>query len=478
VLDSSVPLPTETDVLVVGAGPAGLALTAALAALGVDHLTIEPKPAVDPGSKAAGVQPRTLEFLAALGAAEDLVAEGIRGAGFGLHDGDDDLLRLGYGDLDTPYPFLLLIGQGATESVLERHALAGGGRLRRGHRLLTWYADHPGVIATVTGPDGLVHTIRARYLIGADGVHSTVRQQAGITFTGTSPGALFALADVRFTDPPPDTDTAFFVSAEGVALTSPLPGGQHRVVASVPPGTGAPTAADVERVLAARAGGPVRTAGVHEVLAAATYRFQQRVAERMVDGPVALLGDAAHTHSPAGGQGMNTGIQDAADLAWRLAEIVDQHADPALLAGYQAERRPVAEELIAFTGQLTAVTTLTDPTLARLRNTVLGATGALPEVTTWLAGRLSQLDIGYGGGSGPVAGNRLSPTAFTTRPTGLSWVFATPDGAATDLPDRVTAAAAPSLADTALIRPDGVIHAVGLTAAEVGPALQRLGAAE
>jgi 2-polyprenyl-6-methoxyphenol hydroxylase-like FAD-dependent oxidoreductase len=457
-------LPVSTDVLVVGAGPAGLALGTALALAGVDHLIIDPKPDVDPGTKAAGVQPRTLEYLDRLGVADDLVAQGLPGSGFGLRDGERSLLEVDYSALDTTHPYMLLIGQDATERVLQRRLLDVGGALHRGHRLLGFWRDHPGVTATVAGPDGAVRAVRARYLVGADGVHSAVREGAGIAFQGSSPPALFSLADVRLTEPPADTATSFFLSAHGVLLVSPLPGGRHRIVASAPPGTAAPTAEDVERSLAERGGGPLASARVAEVDAASTYHFQERVAERLVDDPVVLLGDAAHTHSPAGGQGMNTGIQDAADLAWRLTERVRHGAGPDVIAEYEAERRPVAQELIGFTGQLTALATLTDPALASLRNTVLGAAGALDEVRGWLSLRLSQLAIGYGDGPGVVPGNRLAPTVLAARPTSPAWVLADPQAVAPSSAGRVEIVPAPSLEHTALVRPDGVIAAVDVTA--------------
>ncbi|GLZ55468.1 FAD-dependent monooxygenase [Actinomycetospora sp. NBRC 106378] len=455
-------LPTRTDVLVVGAGPAGLTLTTALALAGVDHVALEPKEAVAPGAKAAGVQPRTLEYLDRLGVGATLVGRGLPGAGFALREGDEELLRVSYASLDSPHPHLLLVGQDVTEQVLADRLGAVGGRLFRGYRLLSWQRTHPGVLATVAGPDGLVRTVQARFLVGADGLHSPVREGAGIAFRGDSPATLFALADVHLDlAGPPDTDTAFFLAPDGIALVSPMPDGMHRVVTSVPPGTPPPSAADVEHALATRTGGALRTARVRDVAASTTYRFQQRVASRLVDGPVALLGDAAHTHSPAGGQGMNTGIQDAADLAWRLAEIVRHGAPESLLAGYDDERRPVAEELIAFTGQLTALTTLTDPRLGTLRNTVLAAVRDVPAVTDFLAGRLSQLDIGYG--ADDRTGRRLPPSRFATPVDAPVWVLADP-GATAVHGDRPRVVPAPELTASALVRPDGIIDAVGLTA--------------
>ncbi|WP_018334024.1 FAD-dependent monooxygenase [Actinomycetospora chiangmaiensis] len=465
-------LPIRTDVLVVGAGPAGLTLTTALALAGVDHVTLEPKEQVSPGAKAAGVQPRTLEYLDRLGVGATLVARGLPGDGFALREGDDDLLRVSYASLDSPHPHLLLVGQDVTEQVLADRLDAVGGQLFRGHRLLAWQRTHPGVLATVASPDGVVRTVQARYLVGADGLHSPVREAAGIAFRGDSPAALFALADVHLDlDGPSDTDTAFFLAPDGVALVSPMPDGMHRIVASAPPGTPPPSASDVEGTLATHTGGALRTAQVVDLVASTTYRFQQRVAARLVDGPVALLGDAAHTHSPAGGQGMNTGIQDAADLAWRLTEILRHGAPESLLDGYDDERRPVAEELIAFTGQLTTLATLTDPRLGALRNTVLAAVRGIAEVTDFLAGRLSQLDLGYTGDA-PV-GRRLPPTRLAAPVDAPVWVFADPATTAVS-GDRPRIVPAPTLDTTVLVRPDGIVDAVGLGADEARERLVHL----
>jgi 2-polyprenyl-6-methoxyphenol hydroxylase-like FAD-dependent oxidoreductase len=436
-------LPRNTDVLIVGAGPAGLALAVTLAQLGVDHVIIDTKPAAAPGSKAAAVQPRTLEYLDRVGLAEDLISDGLRGGGFAVVDSDSrSLMRMSYESIASPFPFLLLIGQQQTEIRLAQRLEALGGRVHRSVSLLDLHDDFPGTAATVVDDDGLVHAVTARYVAGADGVHSSVRRIAGIDFPGDAPAALFALADIVVSGAPADNlDTTFSLSPDGMLITSALPGDQLRVVAGVPEGTPAPDHAAIADLLDRRAGGWIRDATVESVAASSTYRVQQRVAASLRRGNVFLLGDAAHTHSPAGGQGMNTGIQDAANLGWKLHRVLTGRAAPELLDSYDTERRPVAAHLIAFTSQLMQVATITEPEAARLRNETLAAAAKVPGVTDWLARSLSQLDVGYNTDDGEtINGTRIDPRV--SRPDGLSWTLITdesdhpvavrPDGIAAD----------------------------------------------
>ncbi|WP_269857049.1 FAD-dependent monooxygenase [Streptomyces sp. RPT161] len=467
---STAALATQTDVLIVGAGPAGLTLAASLTQLGVDHVLIERTDAVQPGAKAAFVQPRALEYLDRVGIADRLVAAGVRGRHFSVNDGPRTLLRASYDNLDSPFPMMLLVSQQTTEEHLNRRLTELGSMVHRRHKLITFSPDFPGVTAAVAAPDGSVRAVYARYLVGADGVHSRVRSTAGIDFPGTAREQLFALADVRLEPGAASAlleDTTFFFSSEGMLLTSPLAGGQHRVVASVPPGSKAPTAEETETLLATRGlreGGP----RVVEVITASTYHVQERVAEKLSDGPVFLLGDAAHTHSPAGGQGMNTGIQDAGNLAWKLHAVLTGLAPESLLDTYHAERHPVAVSLVAFTSQMTGLATLRDPELCRLRNDITAAAAKAPGITDWLARRLSQLDISYApepaDGTYHI-GQRVSPTLVPA--TGLDWTLALPASstgpAETGRIGPLSVQFVDGLDTPLLIRPDGYLAAHGVS---------------
>jgi 2-polyprenyl-6-methoxyphenol hydroxylase-like FAD-dependent oxidoreductase len=447
-------LPRHTDVLIVGAGPAGLTLAVTLAQLGISHVIIDSKPAAAPGTKAAAIQPRTLEYLDRIGLADTLIGDGLRGGGFAVVDRDRPLMRMSYESIASPYPFLLLIGQQQTEVRLAERLEALGGYVHRSASLLDLHDDFPGTAATIADADGMVHAVSARYVAGADGVHSTTRRLDGIEFPGDAPEALFAVADIVLSGPETGLDTTFSLSPHGMLITSALPGNQLRVVAGVPPGTPAPDEAAVADLLSTRAGGPLRDAKLESVASSSAYHVQQRVAAALRSGNIFLLGDAAHTHSPAGGQGMNTGIQDAANLGWKLHHVLTGRAPAGLLDSYDAERRPVAAGLIAFTSQLMQIATIADSGSAELRNDALSAVTEVPGITDFLANKLSQLDIGYGDSSDGV-GSRVDPRI--SRPRGLAWTLVTPPGAdVTPIDGELTATATGEVDYPVAVRPDGI----------------------
>jgi 2-polyprenyl-6-methoxyphenol hydroxylase-like FAD-dependent oxidoreductase len=457
-------LPTRTEVLIVGAGPAGLALAASLSQLGVDHVLIDRNTSVQPGSKAAAVQPRTLEYLERIGVSDALIGAGVRSPGFSLHDREKTLLRATFAELDTPFPYVLLVSQQTTEEHLLHRLLELGGTVHRDHRFVGFSADFPGVSATIAGPDGVLHAISARYMVGCDGVRSAVRTAAGIGFPGAAHEQLFLIADVRLSAPAEDLvaqDTTFFLSGAGMLLFSPLAGEQYRLVSPAPPGLIEPTLSDAQRLLADR--GPLSgQAGVTEVVRGSTYRVHERVAERFRQGPVLLVGDAAHTHSPAGAQGMNTGIQDAGNLAWKLHAVLTGTAGDELLDTYHAERHPVATEMVAFTALFAKLASVRDPVAARLRNGVLAAAASTPGATDWLATKLSELDVSYASGPGrsPRVGDRVPPSTVPGRD--LRWTLAVPEteDLPRELPD-LCVRQVPGLDEALLVRPDGYLFACG-----------------
>ncbi|MFI5892810.1 FAD-dependent oxidoreductase [Actinoplanes sp. NPDC051513] len=369
----------NTDVLIAGAGPVGLALGAALTQRGLAVVIVDKQAEGANTSRAAVIHARTLEVLDELGVSRELVDRGVVVPRFTVRDGDRALLTVDFGGLPTAYPYTLMLPQDETERILADRLNHLGVSVRRSAELVGVRPDADGVTATLR--DG--ETIRARYLVGADGMHSTVRELSGITFSGDAYAQSFVLADVRMDWPLPDDEVTLWFAPEGLAVVAPLPGGRHRIVATLDDAPEHPTAADVQALLESR--GPRKRPGrVRDVVWSSRFRVHHRLADRYRNGRIFLAGDAAHVHSPAGGQGMNTGIQDAIELAAVLAGGAD-------LDGYEARRRPVAAEVVALTHRMTRIATLRSRPLIALRNTVLPLVGKVPAVRRGLAMNLSEL---------------------------------------------------------------------------------------
>jgi 2-polyprenyl-6-methoxyphenol hydroxylase-like FAD-dependent oxidoreductase len=373
----------RSDVLVVGAGPTGLTLAVALASRGLRPLVIDRLAAGANTSRAAVVHARTLERLEPLGVVPALVARGLHATRFALRDRDRVLMPIDFDGLPTRYPYTLMVSQAVTESILLERLWDLGGQVLRPRTLVDFTQDASGVDALLD--DG--SRVQASFLVGADGMHSTVRERAGIAFAGGRYGESFVLADVRLAGGVPQDEVMLYMSPGGMAVVAPLPGGVHRVVAVVDEAPESPGPAYVESLLRER--GPQREpVTVQQVLWGSRFRVHHRVAEAYRAGRVLLAGDAAHVHSPAGGQGMNVGILDAVALATALRKALA--GDLAALDAYAQARRPVAQEVVALADRLTRLATV-PPKWRALRNLLLSALSRLPFVRRRLAWRLSGL---------------------------------------------------------------------------------------
>lgn len=455
-------LPKSTDVLIVGAGPTGMTLATSLKQLGVDCVVIDQLPQAPEDTRAGFVQPRTLEYLRRIHVAGPMIDDGLRGRGAAFADVDRDLIRLSYDTVDSPYPFLLMIPQWQTQRRLDERFRELGGAVLRGVRLLDLVVEFPGSAATVVDSDGVLRVINARFVAACDGLHSRVRNQVGIGFPGSSPEQMFAVADVRLDGWPCDrVETAFSLSPHGMLISSPLPGDIVRVVASVAPGTPAPSPRDVDDLIQTRGAGWLRKGEVTELLSSSTWRVHERVASQFRHGNTFLLGDAAHTHSPAGGQGMNTGIQDAGNLAWKLHHVLSLGAPESLLDSYEAERLPNAQKLIAFTHQIVTLATITGDQERQLRNDILAALSNVPGVIEALSLSFSQIAVGYGESNQPfAAGTRVNPD--TVNADELAWSLLTPHATPPNLPPEFTVIVSEEVSQPVAVRPDGIVAGANL----------------
>jgi len=374
----------DTDVLVIGAGPSGLTLAASLVKQGVATTVVDRQAAGANTSRAAVVNARTLEVLDDLDVARRLVKEGIHAPRFTIRDGRRTLIPVAFSVLPTDYPYSLMVPQATTERLLLERLTELGGTVLRPKTLASLIQDADGVTATFD--DG--ELIRARYVVGADGMHSIVREQAGIGFEGGAYQESFTLADVRLRGEAPPDEVILFWAKAGLTVVAPLPGDIYRIVAPVADAPEEPSAAFVQQLLDERGLGAGRMV-VTDVVWGSRFRIHHRVADTYRAGRLLLAGDAAHVHSPAGGQGMNLGIQDGVALAGALAAVLAGASDN-VLDEYNATRRPIAHQVVEMTDRLTRLATL--PRAARpIRNTAIGLIGRVPSVQRALAMRLSGL---------------------------------------------------------------------------------------
>lgn len=374
----------DTDVLVVGAGPTGLTLAAALLSHGVGMAIVDKLAAGANTSRAAAVNARTLEVLEGLDVARRMVKAGLIAPRFTMREGRRILLPVDFSVLPTEHPYTLMLSQADTERLLLERLHELGGDVIRPKTLSRLTQDASGVTATFDDGD----VIRARYVVGADGMHSTVREQAGIDFSGGEFAESFALADVRVTGEAPRNEVILFYAKAGLTVLAPLPGDIFRVVAPTRDAPQRPSAHFVQALLDGRGFGPGQTV-VTELLWGSRFHIQHRVADSYRAGRLLLAGDAAHVHSPAGGQGMNLGIADAVALAGALSDVLQGGPDAAL-DDYSTDQRQRAEQVLKLTGRLTRMATLPRP-LRPIRNTGMRLAATVPAVRQQLAMRLSGL---------------------------------------------------------------------------------------
>jgi 2-polyprenyl-6-methoxyphenol hydroxylase-like FAD-dependent oxidoreductase len=461
----------DSDVLIVGAGPAGLLLAGDLAAAGVSCTVLERRPGESPLTRAFAVHARTLELLDARGVAGELVATGLpvsRLGPFGLE----------FCHLPSRFPYVLITPQYETERVLAERARALGARIVPGAEVVGLRQDAEGVDLVARSADGRKRTWRGSYAVGADGGHSVVRRALGMPFPGRSAVRSVMLADVRLRHPPRETVTAR-ATGDGFVFVVPFGDGWHRVIAwnrrNQQPDTAQVALEEIGDVARRVLGTDL---GMHDPRWISRFHSDERQVPRYRDRRVFLAGDAAHVHSPAGGMGMNTGLQDAANLAWKLTAVIKGWGADRLLDSYQDERHPVGRRVLRTSGLILRGALLRPRVLRAVRDTVLRAAARFAPVARRMAGAVSGIDLAYprppgahplvgrrapdiplAGGSARTLHRALRPGCFLlVMPPGADLDTARPAGWA----DRVDVAAAGGATRKAvLVRPDGYIAWVG-----------------
>lgn len=413
---------SSSQVLIVGAGPTGLVLAAGLLARGVPVRIIDKAAAPAWQSRAVSLHARSLELLDTMGLAETFLAHGHQVRRFRMCAGRRSLLNLDMSRNGSRYGFILHLPQSETERLLRTRVDELGGTVEQGVELvgLTEQGEH--VDATLRDAAGHEIEVSVDYVVGCDGAHSRVRHELGLTFEGQPYPNDWLLADVALDGITRDDEIRAFYRPDGLPLVC-LPMGANRwrlVMPNAGDRAGRPPSfEEIQDLVAHRAPWRIQVADPGWL---ATFRCQLRSTTTYRCGRVLLAGDAAHIHSPAGGQGMNTGMMDAHNLAWKLA-LVAGGAPEALLDTYGQERVPVASDVLRFTDKMIGWATMRHPVKRALRDTLVPAATSLPMAQRRAARRLSQVSVGYpssplirpgGTGRGPKPGERVPDVEVRT----------------------------------------------------------------
>jgi 2-polyprenyl-6-methoxyphenol hydroxylase-like FAD-dependent oxidoreductase len=417
--------PILAPILIVGAGPVGLTMAAELSRFGVGVRIIDRAPHPTDTSKALVVWSRTLELLDRTGCTKAFLDSGLRGHGASLRAGQTVLGRPRFDDIASAYNFALMIPQRDTERLLLQHLRSFGVEVERQVELLTFVERGDGIEATLGHPDGRRETASTPWLLGCDGAHSAVRHGLNVEFPGSTQDDDWMIADVRLDGEhvPAADEISIYFHRDGPFVIFPLPGGRARIIATrgkTDPAhpTPDPTIADVQSLIEQRAGGGFAAS---DPVWLTNFRINERKVSNYRYGRVFLAGDAAHIHSTAGGQGMNTGMQDAFNLAWKLAMVVHGDARESLLDSYSPERNAVGEMVLRNATRLTDVATLTNPAAQAARNLVARFMLGFHAVQNVMVTTMSEIDIAYSKSplsSGRHAGARWAPQHYAGSPPG------------------------------------------------------------
>jgi 2-polyprenyl-6-methoxyphenol hydroxylase-like FAD-dependent oxidoreductase len=467
------------NVLIIGAGPVGLTLAIELTRFGIPVRIVEKAAQRTDKSKALVLWSRTLELLDRQpGGSTAFMEEGFKVGAVSFFSGDKLIGRASMDSVASPYPFALMIPQADTEKILEERLESLGVKVQRRLEVVSLSMRDDGADAVLRTANGQEEKASADWVVGCDGAHSLVRHTVGASFVGKTMDSDWVLADVHMSGyPVPDTEATVYWHRDGAFVIFPISPGRYRLLADMPPSREAhPPAPTLEQIQALinRRGPPGTTA--FDPIWLAGFRINGRKVSSYRWGRAFLCGDAAHVHSPAGGQGMNTGMQDAFNLAWKLALALKGRGTENLLDSFSAERSYVGDQVLKNADRLTVIGTTRNPVVRVVRDVVGHLMLGLAPVQHTFADTMTEVSVGYpesplnagptSGLTGPAPGQRI----LTDQPFGADgeprFALMAAGEAATSLIERHASVLETALRSPPdpkgiwLVRPDGYVAAV------------------
>ena len=394
----------DCEVLIVGAGPVGLALALELQRFGIRLRIVEKKPERSTTSKAMGLQPRLSEVFAVLGVAERFFERGFSNIrAVNIHSGGRKLLRMpvrpppNQSGRDACLPRMLIIPQSVTEEILETALVERGCCVERQRELIGFEQDQDRVEAMIRSDEGIEEKVQAKFLVSCEGAHSLIRKQSGFSFSGATMPLRFLLADVTVHWDEPDDEVRVFFHPDGVVAALPFGSQKWRLIIECADDQSEPpqkvTLPLLQSLANIRTG--KRDIAISDPVWLSDFRINARMVDRFRDRRVFVAGDAAHIHSPLGGQGIATGIQDASNLAWKLAAVLRDGAPDSLLDTYGEERRPIARQVLRRTSAMSQVVFGMNPIMRFIRERLVFPILRTDFAQERMIARMSQLEMNY-----------------------------------------------------------------------------------
>lgn len=388
---------SETDVLIVGAGPTGLTLACELIRHGITPRIIDKAMAPSDKSKAFSIHPRTLELLENMEIVDTFLTSGNACNAVDIYDSGKILVDAVFDNIESKYPFALMIPQSLSEEILIEHLAGYGVEVEREMELKQLKQTDSKVVATLKTKYGSDEIVESKYLVGCDGAHSTVRHRLNLEFKGAPYPNYWLLVDCDIEWKYPMFHLSIFIHPTGLTAYFPYKSDRGRLMfeladAPVDEEMALPVMDDVHKLMDERG---IEYNNISNPYWIAYFKLHHKIVERYREGRVFIGGDAAHIHSPVGGQGMNTGMQDAYNLAWKMALVLKGKSPQAILDSYSIERHKVGEEVVTLTDTATKMATIHNPVLSAIRNKMMGFLLNMSPVQRKITNILTQLEYHY-----------------------------------------------------------------------------------